>query len=418
MGISRFLPFFNKGEQTSAESLPVAISSEQMALLTEGGTSYGNFGIDASGRQRVGQITTLFDGKTLGADDSDMFSNVGTGSVAWSNNTTNLSVTSGQYMIRQTKRWFPYFSGKSQLIEITMDNFQTETGVLKRVGYFSSSAVAPYTASLDGLFVEDDGTKKMFKIYNNGTEKVSVDFTAMDNYSLISGYDYSKFTVMAVDFLWLGGAICRIWLKTDLGFVLLHTINYSGTQTGTFTLSPNQPIRYEVRGISASGSLRYICAQVATEGSLNEAGKTRGIFNSADVITNSTSTTYVVLGLKKQITYRDIAVQILNMGAVNTSQNDAGMLLLLKNPTLSGALSYVNDGKIQTAIGTGQTVTGNGLVISAGGSGLEGSSDIMKENFLSFLGNSITNTLDEYVLAYRPSTANQSIRGFFNIKEY
>jgi hypothetical protein len=38
MSLSRFLPWVNKGQQVSAESLPVALSSEQEALLAGGGT--------------------------------------------------------------------------------------------------------------------------------------------------------------------------------------------------------------------------------------------------------------------------------------------------------------------------------------------------------------------------------------------
>lgn len=407
-----------KGQQSSADSIPVVISTEQLSLLTGGTSNYGNFGVDASGRQRVGQLTTLFDGKTLGIDDTEMFSNVGTGTGAWANNMYNMSVTSGQYLIRQTKKWFPYFSGKSQLIEATCDNFQTEAGVQKRIGYFSSSAVAPHTASLDGFWIEDDGTKKVLKIYNNGTEKVSVDFTAMDNYAAVSSYDFSKFTVMAFDFLWLGGAILRFWLKTELGFVLVHTVHYSGTDTGTFTLSPNQPLRFEVRGTSASGSLIYICAQIATEGSLDEAGKTKGIYNNSDITTNSTSTTYALLGVRKLTSFRDVAVQIIEMGVVNTSQNDSGMLLLLKNPTLSTSLTYATDGKIETALATNQTVSSDGYVIATAPAGLQGSSSVMKENFLSFLGNDIANVMDQYILAYRPASANQAVRGIINIKEF
>ena len=418
---STFTEFLN--ENTSNASTSLKVDNDDVSIINPVPvlnipSTIGNFGVDASGRQRVGQLTTLFDGKTLGSDDTEIFSNVGTGTGAWANNMYNMSVTSGQYQIRQTKRWFPYFSGKSQLIEVTFDNFETEAGVIKRVGYFSSSAVAPYTANFDGFWIEDDGTKKVLKIYNNGTEKVSVDFTAMDNYAIASSYDFSNFTVMAFDFLWLGGAILRVWLKTDLGFILLHTVNYSGTDTSTFTLSPNQPLRYEVRGTSAAGSMRYICAQIATEGSLNEAGKTKAIYNDSNITTNSTSTTYALLGLRKLTSFRDVAVQIIEIGVVNTSQNDSGMILLLKNPTLSAVLSYSTNGKLESALATNQTVSADGYVIAAAPAGLQGSSSVMKENFLSFLGNDIVNVMDQYVLAYRPASSNQSVRGLVNIKEF
>lgn len=47
-----------------------------------------------------------------------------------------------------------------------------------------------------------------------------------------------------------------------------------------------------------------------------------------------------------------------------------------------------------------------------------GGTDVMKENFLSFLGSSLTNVMDEMVLAYMPTTTNQNITGVITVKEY
>lgn len=43
---------------------------------------------------------------------------------------------------------------------------------------------------------------------------------------------------------------------------------------------------------------------------------------------------------------------------------------------------------------------------------------IMKDNYLSFLGGTIANVMDEVVLAYMPTTANQTINGVITIKEH
>lgn len=88
---------------------------------------------DASGRLRVSWLTTLFDGKTLNADNTFVWDNKWTGTGTRGNNLYDMSVTSGQYLIRQSKRYSPYFSGKSQFVEITCDNFESEANVTKRV---------------------------------------------------------------------------------------------------------------------------------------------------------------------------------------------------------------------------------------------------------------------------------------------
>lgn len=46
-----------------------------------------------------------------------------------------------------------------------------------------------------------------------------------------------------------------------------------------------------------------------------------------------------------------------------------------------------------------------------------GADDSMKENYYSYLSGTINNTMDEYVLAYMPTTNNQSVNGIISIKE-
>jgi hypothetical protein len=417
-----------EGQDTMANSIPVVIASNQTTLpVTFAPPTIGDFGYDAGGRQRVSQLTTLLDGKILGEDDVTLFENVGTGTATYGSNKVNLSVTAGQYEIRQTRRFYPYFSGKAQLVECTFDNFQTQANVTKRVGYFSSNAVAPYASNFDGFFFEDNGTIKSLKAYRNGTLTVDVPFTTMDNYALVSSYDWSQFTVIAFDFLWLGGAILRLWLKTDLGFVLLHTVNYSGTSTDTFTISPNQTLRYEIRSTTGVGSLRYICSQIASEGSINESGKSLAIFNFVSATTNTIGTIYALKGIKKQTAFRDTAVQVQEMSVANTgSTSDTGILLLLLNPTLTGGpLTYVNRNKIQdgspTLPATPPTITsvnlGRVLAAIPAGAGVTGITNAMQNNFLGFLGQTIDNTMDEYVVAYMPTTSNQSVNAVLTIKE-
>lgn len=384
-----------------------------LRLLTD------TFGYDAGSRTRVSQITTLLDGKILGADDLTLFENIGTGTATYGSNKVNLSVTSGQYEIRQTKRFNPYFSGKSHLIECTFDGFQTQENITKRIGYFSSNAVAPYASNLDGLFIEDDGTIKSLKAYRNGTLTIDVPFTSMDNYSAIASYNWTNFTVIAFDFLWLGGAVIRFFVKTANGFELIHTVNYAGSASDTFILSPNQPIRYEVRSTTGTGSLRYICSQVATEGSINEGGKTLSLYNPTSVTTNAVGTIYALKAIRKQVAFRDAAIQILNIAITVNATSDSGILMLFVNPTLSGAMTYVANSKIEESTNTDRTITaGTGRLVCATPLNVSGSTDIIKENFLSFLSQSITNTFDEFVLAYMPTSSNQVVNAVLTVKEY
>lgn len=378
--------------------------------------------VDAGGILRVGQQTTLFDGKILNADDTYLWQNTGSGSGTYTSNKYNMSVTSGQYQIKQSIRRFPYFSGKSQRVEVTFDGFQAQANVTKRVGYFSSSPSGTYSTVYDGFWLENDGSTIYLKASRLGTETLSVPISSWSGYANLAEYqsvsNWSNFTVVEFKFLWLGGAVLVLSIKNSLGFVEAHRFNYAGTTSDTFISSPNQPVRYEIRSTTGTGSFRYICAQVATEGSIEENGKGLAIFNSTSVNANTIGTIYALIGLKKSPTYRDTGIRIIDLSLARSS-SDSGVLMLIINPTLSGALTYANNSKLQVAYATNQTITaGTGRVIAATNVGSLGGGKSLSKDFLSWLSMQINDTPDEYVLAYMPTTTNQVLYGTINVEEY
>lgn len=378
-----------------------------------------DIGYDAGGRTRASTLTTLFDGKTLGADDSTIWENVGTGTATYSNNKVNMAVTSGQYIVRRSKRYFPYFSGKSQLIECTFDNFQIEANVTKRVGYFSSNAVAPYDTSLDGFSLFNDGTTVRLQAHRFGTLTADVPFVNWDNYAALSSYDWSKFTVVVFDYLWLGGTELRVFVKTNTGFVLAHTFKWASGNTDTFIGSPNHCIRYSVRSTTGSGSIRCICSAVATEGDIAQNVKGLGLFNATAITTNTVGVIYALKGVKKLAAFRDTAIAIESVGTINTTGTDQGLIMLIANPTISAPLTYVTNGKISEGTATNQTITtGTGRVIYAEPAGTSGSASGLSNDYLAYIGMSIADVSEELVLAYMPVTANQSVHGVINVKEF
>lgn len=400
------------------------VGTPNVAITNDVTSAVNNFSYDPSGRLRVGQLTTMLDGKILNVDNARLFENVGTGTGTFTNNKYNMAVTSGQYLIRQSRRFTPYFSGKAQLIEETFDNFQPQANVVKRIGYFSSNAVAPYDTTKDGVWLESDGTTIRLICSRAGTETLNVAITAWSGYADLAEYqtlaNWQNFTVVAFDFLWLGGAVLRLYVKTSTGFVLAHTFNYAGSAQDVFILSPNQPVRYEIRSSTGVGSMRYVCCQVATEGSFNEAGETISVFNTAAITANAIGTIYALKSVRKIAARRDMAIQIVGMDVTNAATADAGILMLIQNPTVSASISYATNSNFEDGTPTTQTITaGTGRVVCAlpvGSNG--GGTQIMKENFLSFLSGTIANVFDEYVLAYMPVTANQTVHGVLTIKEY
>jgi hypothetical protein len=373
---------------------------------------------DAGGRLRTSQLTTLFDGKTLNEDNAQMWHIVGTGNNSFTHNTNVMSVTSGQYLIRQSNLFTQYYSGKSQLVELTFDNFQPQTNVTKRIGYYSSSATAPYNTTLDGFFLESSNGVVSIGVYNAGTLIASIPQSSWNG--TVATYDWTKFTVAIFDFLWLGGTELRLFLKLPNDeFVLAHTFYHAGSGDGTFIKSPNQPVRYEIRSTTGTGAMTSVCSQVSTEGSNFESGESRALYSPVLVNCNTVSTIYALKGIRKRTTFRDVAVKITKIGAVNGTTADSGVLFLLKDPVLSAPLTYVDAGKIQDGTAaTSITVSSTGTVIFAIPISNVAESAEITENISTWLQNKIDNTMHEYVLAFMPYTSNQSVSATLSIKLY
>ena len=375
-----------------------------------------DFTHDAGGRVRTSFMNTLFDGKLLNQDNPEMWHGVGTGVFSFTNNISNMSVTSGQYYIRLTNRHFPYYSGKCQLIEWTMEDFHLQAGVEKDFGYYSSSSTAPYNTTYDGFMIVNTGTTYELKVYNNGTLITSIDWTNWTNYSKISSYDFSKFTVFASDFLWLGGATLNIYLKTPTGFVLLHNYSHAGVGDSCMFKSPNQPIRYGIRSSSGTGTYSPICSQVASEGGTDEKGYMLSYFNSTVITCNNIGTIYALRSFKKQAAFRDMAVSFIDIGIINTATTDSGIGMIIKNPTPSSAISYANNNVIQLGTPTNQTITANtGKVICSFIVSSYGGTYILPNQNDIYMQNRIDDVMAEYVIAYTPLSANQSLVTTSNI---
>lgn len=363
--------------------------------------------------------TIIFDGTTLTGDPDGIWSEGGTGTFTFEDPLTDMTVTTGQYCVRQSTRVMPYFAGYPMYAEFTLDNFGLEDGVTKRVGYFSSSTTAPYTANRDGFWLENDGDTYYIKASHNGTTTASIPLDNWHGREILQNYDWDQFTVVMFDHLWLGGASLRMWVATwQYGWVLAHTVPYVGNYQGTITKSPQNHMRYEIRGAGGGGTFRAVCSQYSVLGDLTGKAYEKHAFATANVNCSSTSTIYALTGLKQNTSYPSLAVQIASLGSSTGSNNDTGALLLLKNPTLSGALSYAAYGRVSLAQATTQTVTAIGEVLAAAPSSRGAQSFGTRNNYSLWVGHDVDGVSDEFVVAFAPTTTNQNLRATIGWREY
>ncbi len=379
-----------------------------------------SMGADAAGRTRGSTLTTLFDGKSLNGDNALLWATAGTGTLAYTANRASMFVAPGQYLVRQSRRHMPYYSGKSQLIEATFFNFAPRAGITKRVGYFSDGAVAPYTANLDGFYLESTEAGVRFVIVRDGTIKVSLELADWEGYDLVRNYDWDNFTIALFDFLWLGGATVRFGIHLGGQFISICSYTHAGNDTDTLILSPNQPVRYEIRSTTGTDTLYAVCSQVSTEGSREESGRPLSLYTpAAGISCNVVGTIYALIGVKLSASFHDNVAEITRMGALMTTANDQGLLVLVVKPTLSAPLVYAANSGIQVATGTGQTLTaGTGRIIEAFPVASSGNFNTLGQSYLNYLSADVAGVPDEVVLAYVPASNTQTVIGTLGLKEH
>lgn len=384
--------------------------------------------IDAFGRARVSELTTQFDAKQI-YDNLPLFIDTvsnGTGLSTHSTVEARSQLTTvllGDYVVSQTKQRFNYQSGKSQLIFMTCNNFESETNVTKRIGYFSSSSVSPYTASLDGLFIES-GANVSINIYKTGTLTEQTNQSSW-NLDKLDGtgesginIDWSKNIIFVVDFEWLGVGRVRWGIVVNGLITYFHESNHANVTSGIYMSSPNQPLRWEIRQTGAgSGTFNYICASVNSEGSINKLGKILSVNNGATHINaNNTSNTYILHAIRLNSTNLDTLVDVLSFNSLSAT-NDAYLWSVVLNPSVTGALSFttVTTSSLQHAVGTTQTITG-GTVLDSGYVGAQNGDSKSIDNAIR-LGATIGGVSDVLTFCVRPLSANLDVYGSISWRE-
>jgi hypothetical protein len=181
------------------------------------------------------------------------------------------------------------------------------------------------------------------------------------NEDTFSGRDFDNFTVLIYQFLYLGGTALRLGFVDNGIIKWAHTYIHSGLVPSTFISSPSQPIRYEIRSTGGAGSFNQICAQCASEGSIDEVGVTRS-FIFEDFQANDAGDDYAVLGIRLKDAYRDVTVKPKSVNIL-AETNDDFIWRLCLNPTVADTFTY-NDqtnSSLQVALGaTANVVTDYG----------------------------------------------------------
>jgi len=237
---------------------------------------------DAFGRLRVSNPVTLFETQARYFDHNQFANSItGTANVVYVQNQSsyqlNVGTASGDSVIRETLKAFPYQPGKSQLTLNTFCMSTPKTNLRQRVGLFDAN---------DGVYFENDGTYNYFVIRSASTgveERVRQDQWNVDTLSL-SGNNPSgeilhvdRTQIMFADVEWLGVGTVRVGFVINGALIICHSFNHANQSGNTkvYMTTATLPVRYEITntGITANASMMtQICSSVISEGGFQLSG--------------------------------------------------------------------------------------------------------------------------------------------------
>lgn len=326
---------------------------------------------DAFGRYRVSSPTSIFDSKQV-FDHQPLLWDIhteGTASVVYDNSRASSilhsGTSNGSRAVRQTKRYFNYQPGKSQLVFITFNFNGGSEGTTKSVGYYDNS---------DGIYLSLNGNQisivKRSSVPGNGANQATpqgswnldrLDGTGPSGKTL----DPTKVMILVIDFEWLGVGSVRVGFDFGGEIIYAHKMYHANVISSVYMRTPNLPVRYEImKSVNGADSiLEAICCSVQSEGGANPLGVQR---TASRGIVGGTMTAGMqsMFSIRLKSAYNRATVFPLNGTVITTDTgvNYFGQLIL--NPTFSSVPTWspVTNSPIESSL-TVTPVTG-GTILS------------------------------------------------------
>ena len=342
-----------------------------------------------------------------------------------------MTSTNSGYYITQSRKYCIYQPGKSLLFLASgIIDDSTNTGTYTaRIGYFDDN---------NGLFFENSSETINVVLRNNSVDE-SIEQTDWNidkfNGTGISGLtiDFEKAQLFIIDFEWLSVGRIRFGFYLFGRIYYCHQITNINSLTAPYMLTPNLPIRHEIRLTSGQVTLTQICSSVISEGGYNPIGRPFSISNNISAISTSASET-PILALRgnlesasssnNQYYHQQIVPSLISV--FGTSNPDfifrIRLYLAPSSPTVSTWTAVDNNSISQYALGGDITnIINTNILIDSGyangkGSVVFQSLDAIFNN-LTQITSDINNNSDVFLITAQTLTSNADIYASINWNE-
>lgn len=403
-----------------------------MSHLFDDRVSFKARHLDAFQRLRVSNPFTLFESQ-MRYKETDKFDTKLTGSASTTYNINESSLSlktttaSGDHVIRETKRVFPYQPGKSLLIMNTFAFSTLQDNLRQRLGYYGSD---------NGIFFEANGSELALVLRSKVTGSISdARRITQSNWNgdTFDGQgasgrilDPTKANIFWIDVEWLGVGDVRCGFVVEGEFVVAHTFHNDNLNSTSYMTTASLPIRYEIENLGAiniNSEMRQICSTVISEGgyqgrSLNYSVG-RDLTNLCDL--PSANVFYPVISIRLKSDRLDSIVLPDTVDLIGITNNASYFYQLRVNASIPGN-NWANvsvTGSVQ--YDTAATSVSGGTILNSGylQTGTKGGQVQFGslEDFNLQLGRTINGVSDTLTLVVSTDTAGADVGGIIGWNE-
>lgn len=338
----------------------------------------------------------------------------------------------GDTLIRQTREYFVYRAGQSQLVFCTFAMGTTNANEFLEVGYFDDD---------DGIFFRSNaGLSFVLRSSTAGFPVDTVVAQASWNLDRLDGtgpsgitLDVTKTQILVIDFQWLGVGRVRVGFDIDGVIMYAHEfMNANTTQTTVYMKTPKLPVRYQARSTDVPSVppafLRQICSTVIREGGEDEPNVELEARSNANVTVGTSWETVLGLrlGTNNRATLRLLETQVFVASAGTVEYQ------IVLNPAYTGTPTWKVAGQYSVAdfsrSNLAVTVDGDGdvtqgIVLPLGGFADGGNGKASVSPSTNLVGTvipiaaNIAGTSDEAWLMARAISGTEDIRALFDWNE-
>lgn len=349
---------------------------------------FDNAQLDAFARLRVSAPVSLFNNKQLYAVDQIFWtqSNTGTGAQqTFDSNFSSVTLTSGTaatgYSANQTRTYWPYQPGRSQLATMTGNFLGGQANVIKRIGLFDDR---------NGMFFQLSGTALSVVLRSDTSGSVVDTIIPQASWNVDKGdgtgasgfnIDVTKAQIFIIDYQWLGVGRVRYGIAGVSGPLYLDYIQNTNTNIGVYMKRPNLPVRYEILNNNTpqgtAPNMIQICSSVVSEGAAEHPYDNKSVYQFvASSIAVGSTAPLVAIRLKSTFT-RGSAVRPTSIWAYALATGSNGVAGLCLNCQISGGtwVSITNSAVEYNSTATSISTT-NTASVTVHTDGLNGTSGL------------------------------------------